>query len=170
MSELSPEEKKKIFEEEKTRIEAQERVRKQIDKKKTKPATIGCLALIILIVLVVIINSLKPPSEQEPKAPPKPLYIALNASVIFTGTQFEITNNDNFSWSNVKLEINPGLLKSGYKLNVRVMSAGNTYTVGAMQFAKPDGTRFNPFSMKAQSISIYCNTSKGDGSYHGSWK
>ncbi len=169
MSELTPEEKKKIFEEEKARIEAQEKIKKRIDKKKTKPATIGCSVLIILVALVAIINLLKPPSEQESKAPPEPLYIDLNASVRFTGTQFIITNKDSFNWRNVELEINPGLLKSGYKLNAGLMSAGETYTVGAMQFAKPDGTRFNPLSIKPQSISISCDTPKGKGFYSGKW-
>ena len=170
MSELTPEEKKKIFEEEKERIEAQEKIKKQVGKKKTKEATIGCLAIIIIVVSIVIITSLKQPSEQESKAPPEPLYIDLNASVRFTGTQFIITNNDSFDWRNVELEINPGLLKSGYKLNAGLMSTGETYTVGAMQFAKPDGTRFNPLSVKPQSISISCDAPKGKGFYSGKWK
>ena len=84
MSELTPEEKKKIFEEEKERLEAQEKIKKQVGKKKTKEATIGCLAIIIIVASIVIITSLKQPSEQESKAPPEPLYIDLNASVRFT--------------------------------------------------------------------------------------
>jgi len=42
--------------------------------------------------------------------------------------------------------------------------------VGAIQFAKSDGERFNPFSHKAQSFSIWCSTPSGKSGYHGSWK
>lgn len=137
-------------------------------KSEKKNAAIGCLALIALI--VVMMGGCCFDTEESPETPSKPLFIDLNASVSFTGSQFVITNNDTFSWTNVKLEINSQLLKSGYKLNANVISAGHTYTVGAMQFAKSDGTRFNPFSMKVQSISIYCDTPKGEGAYYGSWK
>jgi len=125
-----------------------------------------CVLLVILAKIGII------PTEEKPKLPPKKetaLFVNLNAVVQFSGTQFIITNNDSFDWSNVELEINPGMLKSGYKLNAKLMSAGQTYTVGAMQFAKPDGTRFNPFSIKPQSISISCNTQKGKGFYSGKW-
>ena len=137
-------------------------------KSENKNLAIGCLGLIVLIVFVMWTCGVFE-SEKKSEVPDKPLYVDLNASVRFMGTQFVITNYDNFNWENAQLEINPGLLKSGYKLNVGLMSAGNAYTVGALQFAKPDGTRFNPILIKAQSISIYCDTPKGKGYYHGTW-
>jgi len=134
----------------------------------TKKKGIGCLAL--LVAIVVMMGGCCFDTEESPETPSKPLFVDLNASVSFTGNQFVITNNDTFSWTNVKLEINSQLLKSGYKLNANVISAGHTYTVGAMQFAKSDGTKFNPWSMKALSISIFCDTPRGEGFYYGSWK
>ncbi len=126
---------------------------------------------ILLYVLYVILGQLGiiPSAEKPPPKKETPSYVDLNASVSFTGTQFIITNNDSFDWRNVELEINPGLLKSGYKLKAGLMSAGESYTIGAMQFAKRDGERFNPFAIKPQSMSIFCDTSKGRGSYSGKW-
>lgn len=78
----------------------------------------------------------------------------LDASVSFSGTQFTITNNDSYDWTNVKMEVNGGLVRGGYVLKTNVIRAGQTYTVGAMQFAKGDGERFNPFTHKVQQFHI----------------
>jgi len=169
MSELSPEEKKKIYEEEKARLIAQEKIKKESEEKKKKEGCLGLIGLIIFIIIVMWVCGVFK-TEKKQATPSKPLFVNLNASVRFTGTQFVITNNDTFNWRNVKLEINPGLLKSGYKLNVALIKAGETYKIGAMQFAKGDGTRFNPFLTKPQSISISCSTPKGEGFYSGGWE
>ena len=81
--------------------------------------------------------------------------------------QFVITNQDSFDWTNVKLKINSGLFQDGYVLTVPRLDAGETYTVGSMQFAKGDGTRFNPFTMKPQDFFIWCDTPQGNGSWSG---
>jgi len=95
----------------------------------------------------------------------------LKCSVKYTGTQFVITNNDSFDWSNVKLEINSSGLKSGYILQTSVIRAGQTYKVGAMQFAKKDGEKFNPFTHKALKFTVWCDTPRGkNGFYMGSWE
>ena len=92
-------------------------------------------------------------------------YVALNASVRFTGAQFVIQNKDSFDWTNVKLEVN-----SAYLLETIRIAAGETYTVGAMQFAKSDGEKFNPFTHKPLNFSIWCDTPKGKAFYYASWK
>jgi hypothetical protein len=97
--------------------------------------------------------------------------VDLHANVSFTERHFIITNLDNFDWTNVKLEINPYTLSSGYTVHADVIKAGTTYTVGAMQFADSTGERFNPFTHKPQNISIWCDTPGGkSGSYNGGWK
>ncbi len=45
-----------------------------------------------------------------------------------------------------------------------------TYTVGVMQFAKGDGTRFNPFTTKPQKFTIWCDTPRGNGFWGGGWE
>ena len=79
-------------------------------------------------------------------------------------------NRDPFDWTDCKLEVNPGFLSGGYELRAGLLRSGDTYTVGAMQFANSDGERFNPFSHKAQAFSIRCSTPKGRAGYYGSWE
>jgi hypothetical protein len=92
------------------------------------------------------------------------------SSVDLSGSQFVITNNDSFDWANCKLEVNPEFIGSGYKYEGASLRAGETYSVGALQFANGDGERFNPFTHKPQKFSISCDTPRGSGFYYGGWK
>lgn len=75
-----------------------------------------------------------------------------DGAVRFTGTQFVISNNDKFDCENARLQINGG----DYSLNGYLLEAGHQYTVGAAQFTKDDGTRFEPFSTKPLNFYIGC--------------
>jgi hypothetical protein len=95
--------------------------------------------------------------------------VDLNANIRFTGSQFIISNKDSFDWTNCKLEVNPKMLGSGFEHEGASLRAGETYSVGALQFANSDGQRFNPFTHKPQAFSIYCDTPRGKGFYYGGW-
>jgi hypothetical protein len=69
MSELSPEERERIFEEEKVKKEAQAKLKQEDAKKMGKGCGIGCLGFIGLIVLVYVIGSF---SDSERSTPPGP--------------------------------------------------------------------------------------------------
>ena|SRR3990167_4333807 len=58
MSALSPEEKQRIYEEEKARMEAQENVKNEASAKTAKLATKGCLGCLGLIAAIVVIGAL----------------------------------------------------------------------------------------------------------------
>lgn len=73
------------------------------------------------------------------------------ANVNFSGTQFIINNFDKYDCENAKMGVN-----GSYSLDGYLLEAGKQYTVGAAQFAKGDGTRFNPFGVKPQNFDIYC--------------
>ena len=89
----------------------------------------------------------------------------LKASVRFTGTQFVVTNNDNFDYTNAKLELNDKYVIKGYDLK-----AGETYTVGMLQFADDDGNRFDMMK-KPQKFSIWCDLGgEKNGFYYAEWK
>ena len=128
------------------------------DAKKKKEQAIGCAVLLAIGLAIFLYSSLF--SKKEPDKPPA----QINAKVNFTGTQFVISNLDSFDWQNVKMEVN-----ETFKLDEPRMTAGQTHTVGAMQFAKTDGTRFNPLSMKTQKFSICADTPNGLACYVGEW-
>jgi hypothetical protein len=88
----------------------------------------------------------------------------LNASISFTGTQIVITNNDDFTWYNADITLN-----GKYKLKGNTLYAGETYTVGILQFADRDGNRFSSM-MKPQEVEIWCDLGDGkNGFFYGSW-
>lgn len=67
------------------------------------------------------------------------------------------------------MEVNAGLLTGGYILKTGKMESWNTYTVGALQFAKSDGTRLNPFTTKPQKLTIWSDVPGGNGFWYGEW-
>jgi hypothetical protein len=85
-----------------------------------------------------------------------------NASVRFTGTQFIISNLDPKDCENTQIRLNSDYQLDGYTLKSFINSIdkktnkGITYTVGAGQFTKKDGTRFNSFNMKPLNFYIGC--------------
>lgn len=128
---------------------------KKGSKKATKAAikmAIGFVCLVVLCSGIGLVNRLVPKTE----------YIELRANVTFDGTQFDISNLDEFDWTDVELNIN----SVSYFHEVKSIPMGNTYSVGAMLFAKRDGTRFNPFNTKVQEIFFTANTPKGKGRYY----
>ena len=141
-------------------------------EKEQKKKGLGLLVALGIIIFFIAIISIGGSGENKKTetTPPTSSIIDLNTSVNFTGEQFIIINEDNFDWTDVKLEVNSELLKDGYVLKTKKMVAGETYTVGALQFAKGDGTRLNPFIIKVLNFSIWCDTPNGQGFWYGSWE
>lgn len=125
---------------------------------------VGCVSILFLVVLLPfgyawVRTTLLPLFGVYEAA--KPADKALEASVRFTGTQFIVSNLGADGWSNVTISINPGLLGGGFELRVPSIDARSTYTVGGLQFADDKGTRFNPLTMKPQTMTII-GTAGGD--------
>jgi ribosomal protein L40E len=127
---------------------------------------LGCLAMFALF--FVMIFAMCPGGSDSP-SPAAPAHVDLDGAVRFTGTQFVLTNNDDFAWTDCVMAVNGGAFRAGYTLKAPRVEAGETYTVGAMQFAKRDGERFNPATMKPQNFFVDCDTPHGDGFYTGRW-
>jgi len=138
-----------------------------------------------LMVLSVVVATLFPtPSEppkkvvkvEKPKPKPKVVKpkpkqkVDLKTTVRFDGKQFTIVNQNSFDWTSVKLEVNSGLISSGYILRQSRLKAKTTYTVGALQFAKPDGQRLNPYTTKVLNMTITCDIPKERGFWYGGWE
>jgi hypothetical protein len=94
----------------------------------------------------------------------------LNAAVTFDRTQFVISNEDNFDWTNVKMEVNGGVVFPGFFYNVPEIAAGKTYTVFSNRFFKPDGSQFDPSTTKIQILTIACDTPNGPASWSKTWR
>jgi hypothetical protein len=98
-------------------------------------------------------------------ASPSPTENELDASVRFNELAFQITNNESRIWNGCKFEINPGILKSGYIYRVESFPANDAIIIPFKEFTKGDGTRFNNYETKAQSISIYCTDVEGQSGH-----
>ena len=90
--------------------------------------------------------------------------IELNASISISGSQFVITNNDNFDYINAKLQIN-----EDYFLKVYNLKAGEVFYIDMMEFADEKGNRFSIFQ-KPLNFSIWCELSnEKKGFYYAEW-
>jgi hypothetical protein len=112
----------------------------------------------------VIILGLLPPEKGAKKEAPN-----LNASARYSGTQIIITNSDSFNWDNLKIELNSGLLDSGYYYEGGTIKAGSTATIGLLNFAKSSGERLNPLLIKVRTAYISADTPSGRASYACQW-
>ena len=147
---------------------ADEQIKKQDEESKAKNkknALIGCGILVaIIIILAVVMGTCLGGSSEDTE-------VSLNAQVSYNEGQFTITNNDDSAWTNVEFDLNYETWSSGYTYRANRIEANTTYTVGSMQFAKSDGTMFNPFTQKPLKLSIHCKTPSGkDGWWFGSWE
>lgn len=143
-------------------VEEKSEESKKVNKKKT---AIGCgvLLAIIIIISVAIGTCLNGDSDTTE--------ITLKAEVFYDDGQFTITNNDSFAWTDVEFDLNYETWSSGYTYYAGRLEPNTIYTVGSVQFAKSDGTMFNPFTQKPLKMSIHCKTPAGKNAWwFGSWK
>jgi hypothetical protein len=66
----------------------------------------------------------------------------LKVSIQYDESQLRITNNDNFEWKDVRLVIIA--YSSDYKLNIPNIMPHAEMSMNLNQFAKDDGTKFEP--------------------------
>lgn len=125
------------------------------------------VSMFLLSILLLLAVSCTDNGDNET---PPPSSIELNAIIGFDGAQFVIQNTDSFDWTNVELGINSKTFSRGYLLEYGKMASGRTYTVSASQFTKSDGQKFNPLTHKPLDITIWADTSAGEGLYIGRWK
>ncbi len=120
------------------------------------------ISAVLLIVFIIALAAMcaRPPSKA----------VGLNASVTFDSTQFVVVNKDNFDWTEVKMEVNGGLISPGFSSNLNKISAGETRTVPCTKFLNPDSTQFNPSATKIQRFEITCQTPKGEGSWSANYR
>ena len=144
----------------------QQQPQQEPDKKRnTKIGLIvlGVFAVLFVGTCSVCLNGVKTNTQTTKNTTTPSSTVDLNGTVSFDGSQFKITNTDTFDWKNVEFELNSpgGLFEHGYILTYPLVESGKLYTVGCMQFAKSDGTRFNPLTSKVLKLNIHCKTPSG---------
>jgi len=78
---LTPEEREKIYEEEKVRIEAQEKAKDDIEKKKRNKYGIGCIVFVAImaIMVIIIVIAISGDETDQSSQPMAPIEIAASA-------------------------------------------------------------------------------------------
>jgi outer membrane lipoprotein-sorting protein len=116
-------------------------------------------ALLVLLSLLVAGCSDDSSSGSSTSSSSKYDIADLNASVktnAVAGT-VDVTNQGSTSWSNTQICLNPPggfTLDKGYTLKVGTIAPGETKTVTVSQFAKSDGTIFNPDTTKVLTVEV----------------
>jgi hypothetical protein len=169
MSNLTREERKRIYEEEKVRLEAQQKLKRA---NKSKQQGMGCLLIIILIGVIWISDQVSSCGSSKPSAPAKSEIAAaktteeesiqLQATIEKSATSFTIKNNDSFEWNNIELTINPVSLSS-YEYSLAAWRPGETKTIGMANFLTFSGKRYNPFERSPKTLLISAMTPNGKG-------
>jgi hypothetical protein len=118
------------------------------DKKK---ALTGLAVLFVAVIILAVGTSACSCSSDTAE-------VTLNAEVSYNDGQFTITNNDSFTWTDVKLYIKSDRQRVGYTYITEHLEANTTYTL--------DYESQKPFSM-----SIQCKTPDGkDGRWFREWE
>jgi len=155
---LTEEEGRKIYEEEKARLEVRERL--EHEKKS------GCFLPVVLIVLVLLAIIVIVP-YQRGKKERDVQSVQINPSVNYQGNLLIIKNNDSFSYDYVKVTLN-GDFKKELPLSIPPGEGG---MCELSDLVRPDGERFNIFRYSPTEISISCESpGLGNLFYHGKFK
>jgi hypothetical protein len=151
-----------LSDDQKRKIEEEEQYRSQLRVQPEKKKGIGWGgALIITFILVSLIVTSRSFSDNSSSA-------LLNDEdlvglVNYKDLNFSVTNQENVDWNSCHLTLNSDYHypSTSFSDKVGPIKAGETVSVPGSQFAKKDGTRFNSFTIKPQSISIDCNGRTG---------
>lgn len=164
---LSPEDRDRIYEEERARNEAQAQLKEeQVQAAKAvtrRNARRLGLATLGVLGVALVVGLMSAPNDGKDR-----VARTIHATVQFNGTHFIITNQDSFDWTNTELIVNLGM-RSVSTVKVGMLSAGQAYTITANQFVDSDLARFNPLTHKPKTLSIVCTTPSGQAAWSGGW-
>ena len=138
--------------------------------KEKKSMGLGKVALITVGVVVIIrIISLasQPNSSKEQPVEPKELV----GNVVFSGTQFKVTNKDATDWTGCYFELNG---KYKYPSNapstvLEQIKTGETIYIDAGGFTLSDGTRYNSYATKQSGLTAVCGEKFNHQFGHWTW-
>lgn len=113
----------------------------------------------------------------SPSAPPLPTKIQppptvqpsddLNFTIRFGSLGIQVINNDSINFFDCKLDLNPGLIRSGYTYQINSIGIGETIIILFSEFVKGDGSRFNFETTKPQKLFVSCKDANNN--YHSNY-
>jgi len=110
----------------------------------------------LLYLLVVILSITSCSNDQKD----------LNISLSKSQNQLVITNDDTFSYRDCIITIN-----NDYQFKINVFAPSKTYNIVLTEFVKKDGTRFNPFTTKVLSVTVFVTLENEEtGFYSGTFQ
>lgn len=104
------------------------------------------LFVVVIVVLAIIIF--------YPKG-------TLKAQITYTGSQYIISNNNSFAWTDIELDFVSGIEGRLFALKLDKISSGQTITIKAAQFTNSNGDYFDPTQIQPQQLKISCDTPYG---------
>ena len=154
---LSETERKKIYEEEKYRIESSKKIK---DKENTKKVGIGCLVIVVIFIIFSMGSHTSPssPSKEVQKNTSN-----LDGDINFDGVTLRITNTEDKNWTNCRFTLNGDYhypSRSSSNL-IGPITPDHAYTINASEFTLKDGTRFNTYTTKANNFAASCDSRFG---------
>lgn len=99
----------------------------------------------------------KPRPKPAPKVEDTGTFFDLDLTLNWDGYNFILVNKSGRDWTNVEVEINAGLIASGYKMRVARIARDSKVTLRARNFTKSDGLMFNPQTHRPQKVSVMCD-------------
>jgi hypothetical protein len=156
---LSTEAKKQIEKEERERLE-KERYRDDVRSKlgdNPKRKSIGCLTWVFIFFILILLGTVTKSFSNSSVGTGN--LENLSGDVKYNNFTFGITNTENRDWNNCHLTLNSNYHYPGPAFSDKAgpITSGEKVNIPASQFAKKDGTRFNPLLIKPQSLNIDCN-------------
>lgn len=88
----------------------------------------------------------------------KKLPAELDGSVAYNAVAFQISNDEDYGWTNCRFEINGGIISDGYEYKTSSgIKAKDKLVIPFSEFTK-DGERFNFYTQKPEKLFIACDT------------
>jgi len=86
--------------------------------------------------------------------------IELNASVIYDGSRFTVTNHDTLDYLNTEMTLN-----EYYKITGMNLQSGESYKIWPVEFAHINGTKFSSEQVPLQ-FAIWCELNEGKNGFY----
>lgn len=132
----------------------------------------GCGSLLVVLLAGAVVVALLAPGREYNEFESRPterVATQLNAQVRKTATQVFVTNDDSFAWTNCSVELNAGVISSGWSQQVGRIEPGEEVSGGLMAFTRSGGERFNPGSHVVETVDVHCDTPTGRRHYNGAF-